>query len=81
MATEVYMPKNGMDMTEGTIIRWLKEEGDPVEKDEAIMEIETDKITMESEAPVSGILLKKLYGDGAGVPVLTTIGYIGEMGE
>ncbi|MCI8403092.1 MAG: 2-oxo acid dehydrogenase subunit E2 [Lachnospiraceae bacterium] len=81
MATEVYMPKNGMDMTEGTIIRWLKEEGDPVEKDEAIMEIETDKITMESEAPVSGILLKKLYGDGAVVPVLTTIGYIGEMGE
>ena len=34
MATEVYMPKNGMDMTEGTIIRWLKKEGDPVEKDE-----------------------------------------------
>ncbi len=81
MATEVYMPKNGMDMTEGTIIRWLKNEGDPVEKDEPIMEIETDKITMESEAPASGILLKKLYEDGAVVPVLTTIGYIGEAGE
>lgn len=81
MATEVYMPKNGMDMTEGTIIRWLKEEGDPVEKDEPIMEIETDKITMESEAPASGILLKKLYEDGAVVPVLTTIGYIGKDGE
>lgn len=81
MATEVYMPKNGMDMTEGTIIRWLKNEGDPVEKDEPVMEIETDKITMESEAPASGILLKKLYEDGAVVPVLTTIGYIGEAGE
>ena len=81
MATEVYMPKNGMDMTEGTIIRWLKKEGDPVEKDEPIMEIETDKITMESEAPAAGILLKKLYEDGAVVPVLTTIGYIGEAGE
>lgn len=81
MATEVYMPKNGMDMTEGTIIRWLKNEGDPVEKDEPIMEIETDKITMESEAPAAGILLKKLYEDGAVVPVLTTIGYIGEAGE
>lgn len=81
MATEVYMPKNGMDMTEGTIVRWLKNEGDKVEKDEPIMEIETDKITMESESPASGILLKKLYGDGEVVPVLTTIGYIGEEGE
>ncbi|MCF0145280.1 MAG: dihydrolipoyl dehydrogenase [Eubacterium sp.] len=81
MATEIYMPKNGMDMTEGTLIKWLKEIGDPVEKDEPIMEIETDKITMESEAPASGILLAKLYEDGATVPVLTTLGYIGEAGE
>ena len=81
MATEVYMPKNGMDMTEGTIIRWLKNEGDRVERDEPIMEIETDKITMESESPADGVLLKKLYDDGAVVPVLTVIGYIGEEGE
>lgn len=81
MATEVYMPKNGMDMTEGTIIQWLKNEGDRVERDEPIMEIETDKITMESESPASGVLLKKLYEDGAVVPVLTVIGYIGEPGE
>ena len=81
MATELYMPKNGMDMTEGTIVRWLKNVGDPVEKDEAVMEIETDKITMESESPVSGVLLAKLYEDGAVVPVLTTVGYIGEAGE
>lgn len=81
MVTEVYMPKNGMDMTEGTIIQWLKNEGDTVERDEPIMEIETDKITMESESPASGVLLKKLYPDGAVVPVLTVIGYIGEPGE
>lgn len=81
MATEVYMPKNGMDMTEGTIIQWLKNEGDRVERDEPIMEIETDKITMESESPASGVLLKKLYPEGAVVPVLTVIGYIGEPGE
>lgn len=81
MATELYMPKNGMDMTEGVIVRWLKNVGDPVEKDEAVMEIETDKITMESESPVSGVLLAKLYEDGAVVPVLTTVGYIGEAGE
>lgn len=81
MITEVYMPKQGMDMTEGTLIQWLKNEGDKVERDEPIMEIETDKITMESEAPASGVLLKKLYEDGAVVPVLTVIGYIGEPGD
>ncbi len=81
MATEIYMPKNGMDMTEGTLIRWLKNEGDHVELGEPIMEIETDKVTMESEAPASGILLKILCQEGAVVPVLTTMGYIGEAGE
>ncbi len=81
MAIEVFMPKNGMAMEEGTIVRWLKNVGDTVEMDEPIMEIETDKITMESEAPGSGVLLAKLYEDGAVVPVLTTIGYIGKPGE
>ena len=81
MITETFMPKNGMDMTEGTIIRWLKEVGDRVEADEPIMEIETDKITMEAEAPGSGVLLKKLYEAGDTVPVLTVLGYIGEPGD
>ena len=81
MITEVYMPKNGMDMTEGTLVRWLKNVGERVEKDEPIMEIETDKVTMESESPASGVLLKRVYEDGAVVPVLTTLGYIGEAGE
>ena len=81
MATAFCMPKNGMDMTEGTLVRWLKEEGDRVEKDEPIVEIETDKVTMEAESPVSGILLKKLYADGDVVPVLTEIAYIGEPNE
>lgn len=81
MAVEVYMPKNGMDMTEGTLIRWLKNVGDHVEKDEPIMEIETDKVAMESESPAAGILLKKTCEDGAVVPVLTVLGYIGEAGE
>ncbi len=78
---EVFMPKAGMDMKEGTLIRWLKNVGDPVELDEPIMEIETDKITMEAEAPGSGILLAKLVEDGAVVPVLQVIGYIGQPGE
>ena len=45
--TEIFMPKAGMDMKREWLIRWLKEVGDPVEKDEPVMEIETDKITME----------------------------------
>lgn len=75
------MPKAGMDMKEGRLIRWLKEIGDHVEKDEPIMEIETDKITMEAEAPATGILLAKLIDDETTVPVLQTIGYIGQPGE
>lgn len=79
--TEIFMPKAGMDMKEGTLLRWLKNVGDSVEKDEPIMEIETDKITMEAEAPATGILLAKLIDDGTTVPVLQTIGYIGQPGE
>ena len=78
--TEIFMPKAGMDMKEGRLIRWLKEIGDHVEKDEPIMEIETDKITMEAEAPATGILLAKLIDDETTVPVLQTIGYIGQPG-
>lgn len=81
MVTEVYMPKNGMDMTEGVLVRWLKQEGERVEAGEPIMEIETDKISMEAEAPASGILLKQLYGEDEIIPVLTTVGYIGEEGD
>lgn len=81
MLTEVYMPKNGMDMTEGTLIRWLKQVGDPVEAGEPIMEIETDKVTMEAEAPASGILLQCLHQDGDVVPVLESVGYIGQPGD
>lgn len=78
---EIFMPKAGMDMKEGHLIRWLKNVGDHVELDEPIMEIETDKITMESEAPATGILLAKLIDDDTTVPVLQTIGYIGQPGE
>lgn len=81
MATEVFMPKAGMDMREGTIIRWLANEGDTVVKGDALLVIETDKVTMEVESPADGILLKKYFGDGAVVPVVTIIGYVGRPGE
>ena len=81
MAKEVFMPKAGMDMQEGTIIRWLAAEGDYVRKGDALLEIETDKVSMEVESPSDGILLKRYFDNGAVVPVVTIIGYIGEAGE
>lgn len=78
---EIFMPKAGMDMKEGTLVRWLKEVGDRVQKDEPIMEIETDKITMEAESPGEGILLHKIVEEGSVVPVLSILGYLGEKGE
>ena len=81
MAAEVFMPKAGMDMKEGKIIRWLKNVGDKVEEGEGILEIETDKVTMEVEAPADGILLCKYFEDGTTVPVVTVIGYVGKEGE
>lgn len=81
MATEIIMPKAGMDMQEGQILQWLVAEGDSVEEGQVILEIMTDKVSMEVEAEVSGFLLKKIYDEGDTVPVITTIGYIGEAGE
>ncbi|MDK2941569.1 MAG: hypothetical protein PWP56_1082 [Acetobacterium sp.] len=81
MAVEVFMPKAGMDMQEGTIIQWLKHVGEQVEEGEGLLEIETDKVTMEVEAPATGVLLCRYFEDGAVVPVVTTIGYVGKPGE
>lgn len=81
MAHEIIMPKAGIDMTEGQIVKWLKKEGDPVTKGEIILEIMTDKTSMEIEAEATGILLKILRHDGETVPVTEIIGYIGEPGE
>jgi dihydrolipoamide dehydrogenase len=75
------MPKAGIDMTEGQIVKWLKKEGDPVTEGEIILEIMTDKTSMELEAEASGVLLKILRHDGETVPVTEVIGYIGQEGE
>ena len=81
MATELTMPKNDMDMEEGTIVKWLKNVGDKVEKGEMFMEIETDKTSMEIESPAAGVLLAQFYQGGDVVPVNTVMGYVGEAGE
>ena len=81
MAYRVIMPKAGMAMETGKIVRWLKAEGEKVETGEPLLEIETDKVNMEVEAMNSGTLLKILAQEGETFPVITTIGYIGEPGE
>ncbi len=81
MAFEVIMPKAGIDMTEGQIVKWLKQEGDTVTEGEIILEIMTDKTSMEIEAEASGVLLKILRHAGDMVPVTEVIAYIGQPGE
>jgi len=78
---EIVMPKAGMAMEEGTLIRWIKKEGEEVKKGEAIAEIETDKVIIEEEAPGDGVMLKTLVDEGAVVPVVQPIAYIGQPGE
>lgn len=65
----ILMPKMGESIAEATIIRWLKNEGDKVEKDEPIVEIATDKVDSEIPSTEAGVLVKKLYNDGDVVKV------------
>ncbi|MFO7632086.1 MAG: dihydrolipoamide acetyltransferase family protein [Caldilinea sp.] len=81
MPTPVIMPKFGMAQEEGTIIRWLKQAGEAVEKGETILEVQTDKIDMEVEATADGILTDVRYAADATVPVTTVIAYIAAPGE
>lgn len=81
MAHEVIMPKAGIDMSEGQIVKWFKQVGDRVEQGELLLEIMTDKTSMEVESEDSGVLLKIIHDEGDTVPVTTVIGYIGEEGE
>ena len=81
MSVEIIMPKAGMSMEEGTIVKWLVEEGDEIKEGDPIVEILTDKVNMEVEAESSGFLIKKVRFEDEVLPVFTVIGYIGEKGE
>jgi pyruvate dehydrogenase E2 component (dihydrolipoyllysine-residue acetyltransferase) len=80
VANEVKLPRLGQGMESGTIVKWLKSEGDRVEKGEPLYELDTDKVTQEVEAEASGVLLKIAVQEGE-VPVGDTIAVIGEEGE
>ena len=80
MASEVKLPRLGQGMESGTIVKWLKSEGERVEKGDPLYELDTDKVTQEVEAEASGVLLKIAIPEGE-VPVGRTIAVIGEEGE
>jgi pyruvate dehydrogenase E2 component (dihydrolipoamide acetyltransferase) len=80
MATEIKLPRLGQGMESGTIVKWLKSEGDSVEKGEPLYELDTDKVTQEVEADASGVLLKIAVAEGE-VEVGKTIAVIGEQDE
>jgi len=75
------MPKQGLQMTEGTIISWLVKEGEKVEKGQPLFEMETDKLTITMDSAESGTLLKIVRGEGETVPITETIAIVGEPGE
>ena len=80
MATEVKLPRLGQGMESGTIVRWLKTEGEAIAKGEPLFELDTDKVTQEVEADSEGVLLKIVIADGE-VDVGTTVGIIGAQDE
>lgn len=81
MATEVIMPQLGLTMEEGTISKWIKQEGDKVNIGDVLVEITTDKLSSEIESEVEGILLKIVAQEGEDIPVKGLIAIIGNEGE
>jgi 2-oxoisovalerate dehydrogenase E2 component (dihydrolipoyl transacylase) len=81
MAEPITMPQLGESVTEGTITRWLKAEGDEVEQDEPIAEVDTDKVNTELPSPLAGKLQKLLVSEGTTVDVGTEIALVATGGE
>ncbi len=81
MSVEVVMPQMGESITEGTVSKWLKAVGDKIEKDEAILEISTDKVDAEVPSPSAGTLLEIRHQEGETVEVGTVVAMIGAEGE
>ena len=81
MATSIVMPQLGYDMREGTVVRWIKQEGDEVVANEVIAEIETDKAVVEFKPTTGGVLRRIVAGEGEAVPVGQLIAVIGDADE
>jgi pyruvate dehydrogenase E2 component (dihydrolipoamide acetyltransferase) len=81
MAETITMPKLGFDMAEGTLVRWVRNEGENINKGDVLAEIETDKATVEVESSASGVVRKLLVDAGAIVPIGAPIAIIGSADE
>ena len=81
MPTNVLLPQWGMEMQEATIVKWLKKEGDQIEKGEPIVEVETAKLETEMEALDTGVLVSINVAEGATVPIGTILAVIAAPGE
>ncbi len=81
MAETITMPKLGFDMAEGTLVRWVRNEGENINKGDVLAEIETDKATVEVESSASGIVRKLLVDQGAIVPIGAPIAIVGSADE
>ena len=81
LVTQVVLPKFGWTTTEGTVLKWLKQEGDSINEGEVICEVETEKATVELEAPGSGVLRKIIAKEGTKLQVGELVALIGELGD
>ncbi len=81
MPTQVIMPQLGESVVEGTVTKWLKQEGERIEEFEALLEVNTDKVDSEIPSPASGVVLKILVPEGQTVRAGTVIAWIGQPGE
>lgn len=81
MAETINMPKLGFDMAEGTLVRWVKQVGENINKGDVLAEIETDKATIEVESPAGGVILQLIVNQGDIVPVNAPIAVVGQAGE
>ncbi len=81
MATLFTMPKFGETMTQGIVVKWYKAVGDPIKKGETLLDIETDKATIETEVFQDGYILAILAEEGETLPVGAPLAYIGQQGE
>jgi pyruvate dehydrogenase E2 component (dihydrolipoamide acetyltransferase) len=81
MADKIIMPQGGQDLQFGTVVRWLRKEGEAVKKDDLLCEVETEKAVFEVPAPRDGVLLRILKQAGEEAEVLSAIGFVGDAGE
>ena len=80
MAIQIMVPTLGESVTEATVAKWLKQVGDTVSADEPLVELETDKVSLEVPAPAAGVLSEILVGDGVDVEVGAVLGSVDENG-